>query len=248
MKTINETLLDRRSIRRYEREPISDDALNLIYEAIRNTPTSYNGQQYSVIDIDDQDLKEQLYQIINQKQVKTCSHFMVFCIDYNKITRAAEAKGIDMPEFTNTMDGFIVGAIDATLAMMSAVVAAESASLGTCPIGYTRTVSPEAVSRLLKLPKGVFAVCGLAIGVPREVNDMKPKQSRRLLIHHNTYRDDDMVPEILEYDLTISEYNRTRAGSTSTNDWVSHIIDYYREAMSYDMLAALSRRGFDITT
>jgi hypothetical protein len=57
-----------------------------------------------------------------------------------------------------------------------------------------------------------------------------------------------MVPEILEYDLTISEYNRTRAGSTSTNDWVSHIIDYYREAMSYDMLAALSRRGFDITT
>jgi nitroreductase len=67
MKTINETLLDRRSIRRYEREPISDDALNLIYEAIRNTPTSYNGQQYSVIDIDDQDLKEQLYQIINQK-------------------------------------------------------------------------------------------------------------------------------------------------------------------------------------
>ncbi|MDE6813543.1 MAG: nitroreductase family protein, partial [Duncaniella sp.] len=55
MKSMKESLLDRRSVRRYEREPISDEQMDLIYEAIRNTPTSYNGQQFSVIDITDQE-------------------------------------------------------------------------------------------------------------------------------------------------------------------------------------------------
>ena len=46
MKDVKDTLLERRSVRRYEREAISDEQMNLIYEAIRNTPTSYNGQQF----------------------------------------------------------------------------------------------------------------------------------------------------------------------------------------------------------
>ena len=58
MKDVKQTLLDRVSIRRYEREPIPREDMDFIFEAIRNTPTSYNGQQFSVIDIDDQNLKE----------------------------------------------------------------------------------------------------------------------------------------------------------------------------------------------
>lgn len=58
MKDVKSTLLDRRSIRRYERDDIPQETMDLIYEAIRNTPTSYNGQQFSVIDIDDQSVKE----------------------------------------------------------------------------------------------------------------------------------------------------------------------------------------------
>ena len=54
MKSVKSTLLDRRSIRRYERESIDDSTMEFIYQAIRNTPTSYNGQQFSVIDVTDQ--------------------------------------------------------------------------------------------------------------------------------------------------------------------------------------------------
>lgn len=43
MKSVEDTLLGRRSIRRYERQPIEREKLDLIYAAIRNTPTSYNG-------------------------------------------------------------------------------------------------------------------------------------------------------------------------------------------------------------
>ena len=134
MKSVKDTLLERRSTRRYERQHISQSNLNLIYAAIRNTPTSYNGQQFSVIDVVDQDLKIKLYELTGQKQIKTCNHFMLFCADYNKITTIAQAKEIDMPLFPHTIDGVMVGIIDASLAMMSAVVAAESCGLGTCCI------------------------------------------------------------------------------------------------------------------
>lgn len=247
-RNVEDSLLKRRSIRRYERQDIPSGYMDFIHDAIRNTPTSYNGQQFSVIDISDRELKEAIYELTGQKQIKTCSRFLLFCIDYNKISRLAEAKGIDMPAFTDTMDGVIVGIVDATLAMMSALVAAESCGLGTCCIGYARTAAPEAISRLLHLPRLTFAVCGLAIGVPRELPDMKPKQPRNLVIHHNRYRSDDLVPELVEYDALITHYNATRSGNTTGNDWCSHIIDYYRHAMGYNMLDALSRRGFDITS
>lgn len=249
MKSVKDSLLNRRSIRRYEREAITEDQMALIYEAIRNTPTSYNGQQFSVIDITDQELKEQIYALTGQKQIKTCNHFLLFLADYNKISMIAEAKDIDMPEFTHTADGLIVGVVDATLAMMSAVTMAESLGLGTCPIGYARTVAPEALSTMMKLPPKTFIVCGLAIGVPREMPDLKPKQPTELVVFKNTYRTDDeaMVDELREYDVTVSEYNRTREGTKTENDWASHIVGYYREAMNYRMLRALQRRGFDVS-
>ncbi len=82
-------------------------------------------------------------------------------------------------------------------------------------------------------------------GVPREHNDHKPKQPQSLVIHSNEYRQDDIAPEVIAYDKVITQYNATRAGATTDNDWVAHIIGYYREAMSYRMLQALRDRGFD---
>ena len=42
MKSVKESLLQRVSIRRYEREAIPEETMEFIFEAIRNTPTSYN--------------------------------------------------------------------------------------------------------------------------------------------------------------------------------------------------------------
>lgn len=248
MKSVKDSLLERRSIRRYEREAITDGQMELIYEAIRNTPTSYNGQQFSVIDVTDQDIKEQIYALTGQKQIKTCSHFLLFVADYNKISLISEAKNLDMPEFSHTADGLIVGVVDATLAMMSAVTMAESLGLGSCPIGYARTVAPEALSSLMKLPQKTFIVCGLAIGIPREHPDLKPKQPQSLVVFKNAYRQDSdgMVKELMDYDEEIIRFNQTREGTKSDNDWASHIVGYYREAMDYRMLRALQRRGFDV--
>ncbi len=248
MKDVKETLLERTSVRRYEREAIPKETMDFIYKAVGNTPTSYNGQQFSVIDIDDQALKEELYAITNQKQLKTCKRLLIFCSDYNKITMLAEKKGFDVPPFTDTMDGVTIGIIDAALAMMSAVVAAQASGLGSNCIGYLRTADPARTAELLHLPKGVFVVCGLALGVPREQPDLKPKQPASLMFHHNRYRDDNeaMVKELEDYDDVVKTYNQTRSGGTTTNDWCDHILDYYRHAMHYRILDYLKAQGYDI--
>lgn len=245
MKSVKDTILDRVSCRRYEREQLTPEQVEFICQAIANTPTSYNGQQFSVIDVDDQKLKEQLYALTGQKQIKTCSHFFVFCLDYYKICEGAKAKGIEMPAFYNTLDGYTVGTVDAALAMMNAITAAESLGLGTCPIGYARTVNPKAISELLGLPDRVIVICGLAVGVPREHNDHKPKQPLSLLIHRNGYNP-DVATDLLGYDLEVQRYNATRSGATTDNDWIGHMIGYYREAMEYNLIEAFRLRGIYI--
>lgn len=248
MKDVKSTLLDRTSIRRYEREAIPEDQMQFIFEAIRNTPTSYNGQQFSVIDISDQQLKEQLYELTNQKQLKTCNRLLIFLSDFNKIKLLADRKGIEWPEITNTMDGVLLGVIDASLAMMSAVVAAESLGLGCNCVGYLRTVDPAKVADMLKLPKGVFVVCGLAIGVPREHPDLKPKEPVSVMVHKNCYEQDNerIIEELGKYDEVVKEYNRTRSGDTTTNDWVAHILGYYRHALDYRILDYLKAQGYEV--
>ena len=249
MKSVKESLLERTSVRRYEREAIPEEKMQFIFDAIRNTPTSYNGQQFSVIDISDQDLKEKLYELTNQKQLKTCNRLLIFLSDYNKIELLAKRKGLTMPAITNTMDGVVIGIIDASLAMMSAVVAAESVGLGSNCVGYLRTVDPAKVAELLKLPKGVFLVCGLAIGVPREHPDLKPKQPESIVVHKNCYQQntEKLTDELARYDEVVSEYNRNRSGDTTSNDWVAHILDYYDHALTYRILDYLKAQGYDIS-
>ncbi|MBD5386167.1 NADPH-dependent oxidoreductase [bacterium] len=248
MESVKDSLLLRTSVRRYEREAIPQETMEFIYKAVENTPTSYNGQQFSVIDIDDQEIKLKLYELTGQKQIKTCNRLLIFLSDFNKISLLAEKKGLQMPAITNCMDGVMLGVIDASLAMMSAVVAAQACGLGSNCIGYLRTVDPKAVAELLQLPKGVFVVCGLALGIPREHPDLKPKQPSSLVFHKNHYRDDNekMVEELESYDEIVKHYNATRAGGTTTNDWVAHILDYYDHATKYQILQYLKDQGYDV--
>ena len=94
----------------------------------------------------------------------------------------------------------------------------------------------------------MFVVCGLTLGVPREQPDLKPKQPSSLVFHSDRYRQDTeaMTDELAAYDEVVSNYNRTRSGSTSENDWCAHIIDYYRHAMEYRILDYLKAQGYDV--
>lgn len=243
MKTLKEVLLDRRSIRRYERRAIEPEKVEFIYEAIRRIPTSYNGQQFSVVAVRDQAKKERLYEITGQKQIKTCALFLLFCTDYHRIRLAGKACGFSMPDYAATIDGHTVGVIDASLAMMAAATAAEGLGLGCCCVGYARTADPAAISELLELPREVTIVCGLTIGYPAEQPDIKPKLPAAAIIHEERYTTDEvLLEEVRAYDQQMREFNRTRAGSKSDNDWIDHTLHYYREEITRTIADYLRER------
>ena len=246
-KSVEATLLERRCIRKYKPQPIPKADLEFIRAAVRNTPTSYNAQQFSVIEVTEQSLKDKLAELIGQKQLKYAGIDFMFLSDSNKMFVAAKAKGQTMPEFQNTADGLIVGTIDASLAMMSAIVAAVSRGLGTCPIGFARTVAPEQITRLLELPKGVYLACALAVGVPDDLPDLKPKLPDDLMFFKNSYGVDNMAEKLLKYDSTIREYHKSRSGNQSDEDWVGQMLGYYREAMQTEFLAFLRSQGYGMT-
>lgn len=226
-KNVDTTLLERRCIHKYKSQPISKEDLEFIRVAVRNTPTSYKAQQFSVIEVTDHFLKDELAELIGQKQLEYAGVDFMFLSDFNKLSVAAKAKGLPLPEFQNTADGLIVGTIDASLAMMSAIVAAVSRGLGTCPIGYARTVAPEKITRLLKLPKGVYLVCALAVGDPNDMPDLKPKRPEDLVFFKNSYGVDNMAEKLLEYDRIIKVYHQSRLGNQSEEDWISQMLGYY---------------------
>lgn len=246
MEATKDMLLQRTSIRRYTRQPIEPEKLDYIYEAIRNTSTSYNGQQFSVIAVTDQELKEQLYAITGQKQIKTCALFLVFCTDYHKIERLTRLKGVSMPKAQDSIEGYTVGVLDCGLAMQTAMVAAMSVGLGTCCIGYTRTADPQKTSALLNLPQGVSIVCGLTVGYPNEQPDLKPKEPLSLVVHGNSYQTENMDEELMRYDDVISAYNKTRSGTTSDNDWAAHVAEYYQHVVEIDSKKYLDSQGYHI--
>lgn len=246
MKNVSETLLERRSIRSYKPIDLTPDQVQFIYEAIRNTPTSVNGQQFSVVDVTDREMKQKMHQLTGMKHVETCSHFMLFCADYHKASIAAKDYEIDLAPFHDTAEGLLVGTVDATLAMMSAIVAAEALGLGSCCIGFARIAAPRELSEMIGLPKDTYIVCGLTIGVPDDIPDLKPKQPLGLSIHSNRYpQDDALVPLLRQYNDVIEHYNKVRAGGTQTdNDWIHRIAGYYDEASKLHMLDLLRERGF----
>lgn len=129
---------------------------------------------------------------------------------------------------------------------MSAIAAAVSRGLGTCPIGYARTVAPEQITKLLKLPKGVYLVCALAVDVPDDMPDLKPKQPEELLFFKNSYGVDNMTEKLLEYDKIIKAYHKSRSANQSDEDWISQMLAYYQEAMQTDFLAFLKNQGYGL--
>ena len=247
MKTFKEVLIDRRSMRRYERQGIEQDKLEFIYEAIRSTQTSHNGQHFSVIAVTDQDVKLKLYEHIGQKQIKTSAVFLLFCMDFHQLRIAGQAKGIEAADFQNTMNGYTVGAVDATLAMHQAIVAAESMGLGTCCIGYVRTADPAKTAEILGLPEKVAVVCGLTIGWPSEIPDIKPKRPVALTVFENHYGDDaEIIKGIQAYDEQVCAYNQVRSGDKTCNDWVGHILEYHAEEKGEVYDEHLRKQGFDV--
>jgi nitroreductase len=187
MQSISEVLLRRRTIRKYNSEPVDESLLNDILEMGCRASTTGNMQVYSIIVTRDSEKKKELSPLhFNQHMVTEAPVVLTFCADFNRFNKWCRLRKAE-PGYDNFLS-FITAAIDALLVAQTVCIAAESKGLGICYLGTT-TYMADKIIEVLKLPAGVVPVTTITLGWPSE----RPEQVDRLplnaVIHNEVYKD-----------------------------------------------------------
>jgi len=187
MTDISNILSDRRTIRKYTREPIDDKLINELIALGCRASTTGNMQLYSVIVNRDNEKKKELAPLhFNQKMITDAPLVLTFCADFNRFNKWCRVRKA-IPGYDNFLS-FVTAAIDALILAQTVCIAAEAKGLGICYLGTT-TYNAHKIIEVLKLPKGVVPVTTITLGWPAE----KPEQVDRLpldaVIHQEAYSD-----------------------------------------------------------
>ncbi len=180
-------ILNHKSIRKYKDKKISKEILNEILQAgVRGSNTG-NMQAYSIIVIDNPEIKEKLAPLhFNQPMIKNSAVTLTFCADYNRFTKWCIQRNAN-PGYDNFMS-FLCSAIDATIVAQNVCIAAEKHGLGICYLG-TDLYNTDKVIDVLKLPKGVIPITTVTIGYPNEKPELTERLPLEAVIHYNEYND-----------------------------------------------------------
>lgn len=189
---MNETikLLHRRSsIRSYLDKPISQLDQTQINDVIFRSPTAGNMQDFSVIIVDDPQLKAQLSVLCdNQLFIKNAPLIYIFVMDFSRHKRYFELSAVDDTDFKVPHYGTMMnGIIDATIAAQTASVAANSLGIGTCYIGDI-VENYEQVTSLLNLDQSMMPVAMLTMGYFEQELKLSTKIDKQYIFHNNKYQ------------------------------------------------------------
>lgn len=241
------TIKDRRTIRKFKKEDVSDHLLNNLIETAARAATMGNMQLYSVIITKDEKVKEELAPLhFNQPMIKA-PVVLTFCADFNRFTKWCEYRDA-APGYDNFLS-FINAMSDTLLFTQNFCTLAEEEGLGTCYLGTT-VYNPEEIIRVLNMPKLTFPIATICVGWP----DESPNQTDRLplegIIHQNTYKDYDeqSLNEIYANKESLKENKEfVEINKKATLAQVFTDCRYTKkdnEAMSEGMVKALKSQGF----
>jgi nitroreductase len=180
-------LLNRRSIRKYSSEAVTDELLNEILSAACRASTTGNMQVYSIIITRESEKKKKLSPLhFNQKMITEAPVVLTFCADFNRFNKWCGFRNAD-PGYDNFLS-FFTAAIDALLVAQTACVAAEAKGLGICYLGTT-TYLAGGIIEALELPKGVIPVTTITMGWPAEQPEQVDRLPLEAVVHNETYKD-----------------------------------------------------------
>lgn len=185
MKDISSLLLDRRTIRKYTRDDVSDSVLNDLLKAGCRTSTTGNMQVYSIIVTRDELKKKELLPLhFNQKMVTEAPVVLTFCADFNRFSKWCHLNSA-VPGYDNFLS-FMTAAIDALLVAQTVCIAAEARGLGICYLGTT-TYMADKIIEVLGLPQGVVPVTTITLGWPAEHPEQTDRLPLEAVVHREVY-------------------------------------------------------------
>ena len=248
MNPVLECLFNHKSIRKYKDQPIEDEKLRYIINAAQRAPTWCNGEQVSIIAIKDKARKEIFEKLcLGQKYISECSVFLIFCVDFYRVSLAFEKEGKteEFKKYITQFDPILIGTHDVGIAIQNAVVAAESLGLGTVDIGAIRIKINE-VSKELNLPKYTFPLIGLCVGYPDQNPGLKPRIPMKGVFFEEKYDVEKAKAGVDEYDEILKKYLAERGSNSRDGNWSKSITKTYISSIGatdgdYEII---SKQGF----
>ena len=207
------------SVRRFKEEAIPQEELNEILSAAQMASSWKNFQSYSVILVRSQEKKDALFDLVPQEAIRQSAAFLLFVGDLNRAEKGARLH-------TDTfqpqgVEGLLITSVDAALAGQNTLLAAESLGYGGVIIGLVRYKSVE-LAELFKLPDYTYPVFGIALGVPNQQHDVKPRLPLENVVFEEEYQ--EQTAEAIEvYDRVQTEY----AGARATTTWSQRLAEQF---------------------
>lgn len=235
------------SVRNFKKEVIPETHIKQLVEAGQSASTSSYLQTYSIIGINDPEIKMQLKEVSGQPYVVENGYLFVFIMDYYRHAIINENADYDMETSFESAEGLLVGTIDATLAAQNIAATAEDMGYGIVYLGSLRN-DVERVREILDLPEYTFPLFGMAMGVPAddENGSAKPRLPLEHVFHQNRYNHDkeSQRHEIEAFDKTVSDYYSARTNGERKETWSQQIAQFMSSKQRLDMLEQLNKAGF----
>lgn len=192
---VEEAIIRRRSIRRYNRDPLSEETITALLEAARLAPSASNLQTWRFRVVTDAEERKQLRALaFNQRFVEEAPAVIVCCADlasskdrlkstWQLITRGKVRPNLEMalrmargsrdPEL-NEERQIINAAINVAIAVEHIALRATELGLGTC---WVRAFDAAGTASYLGLPQHVIPLALLPVGYPAEEPPARPRRS-----------------------------------------------------------------------
>lgn len=240
-----------RSHRKFSRHAVAPALLELLFACAFSAPSKSDLQQADIVHVTDSaKIKAIADGIPDMAWIADAPVFLVFCGNNRRIRKIGEWRG--KPFVNEHLDHFMNAAVDAGLVMMSFIHAAEAAGLGACPISAVRNRAAE-VSRLLRLPDGVFPVAGLCVGYPAEEGRITPRLSLDVTVHTDHYDETGAREKIDAYDRRRDgllpyrkQRNPERFGKADFYGWSEDKARQYAVPERADFGAFIRSKGFSL--
>ena len=175
-----DTIRERKSIRKYKKEPLPESVLLQILEAARLAPSWANTQTWRFIVVNDPDVKAKLTDTLTSNN--PCRSAL---IDAPHVICLAAQKGVSGLKkgepVTNKGDWFM---FDAGIAMEHIALAAWNFGVGTCHVGAFDAKKAEEV---LAIPEGFAIVEMTPLGYPDEKPEARPRKPLKELLFRDSF-------------------------------------------------------------
>ncbi|ACB40364.1 nitroreductase family protein [Pyrobaculum neutrophilum] len=222
-----EAVQRRRSIRKFKRVAMPEDDVKRIMEAGRLAPTDATLHLWTAVRVADSAVRSEVAKLIGQSHVEEASEFFVFLADLYRLRELLRYRDVQMAERKLAL--FIFAAVDAAIAAENMALAATALGYGTCFIGAVQN-APREIARMLELPDLTYPLFGLAIGVPDEDPEPRPRLPLELLFHRDRYR------RYGEADL--EDAYKAMARVTRSGDWLKVLSKYGGVGGYFDLRSA----------